>query len=113
MARTRTKIRKGSLQNHPQRKKSLELIEESGRALKPMLYEYQGSAVVHYYALRGNEFAFIAHCTDMTKIPEQQASAGITQLAQAMMSKYGRNAPKTLDPNKQSTNDGEVENTNG
>lgn len=103
----KAKVRRGTLQQHPQKQRSLKLLKESGDALRPAFYEYLGSAVVHYYALRGHEFAFIAHSTDMTKVAETQASAGISELSRHLMSRFGRNQLKSLDPAKQFTDDGE------
>lgn len=106
----KSRITRGTLQHHQNREKSLAHIVLSGEALRPLEYEYQGSAVVHFYAHRGNLFSFITHSTDMKKVPEQQASAGVVELSRALMSKYGRRPPETRNPELRAVDEGE---TNG
>lgn len=91
----KTKITRNDMRTHRFAEDAKRLIKQAGVALKPLEHEYQGSAVVHFYAYRDNLFAFIATTIGLDGISERQADAGFKELQRAMMGAYGRSPPAT------------------
>lgn len=87
-------VKRDNLSNHHLRKSTEQLLTTAGKALRPIGFDYLGSATVHYYVAESgmttNAFAFISQTAGMNEIPEQAADAGHKELKTTLMGIYGR-----------------------
>ena len=87
-------VKRDNLSNHHLRKSTEQLLITAGKAVRPIGFDYLGTACVHYYVAESgmttNAFAFIQHTVGMNEVPEQAADAGHKELKTTLMKIYGR-----------------------
>lgn len=73
-------------------------LKIAGFNLKPLGFEYQGSASVHYYRKFGSDdFTFIVQLIGFKDIEEGQADLGWKEMKKSLMKLFGREDKRRTD----------------
>lgn len=73
------------------------MLRQVGERLTPDGLQYVGSAVVHYYTRKlGPDGVTLVQVTDIARVPERLAVAGVQELGRELMARYGHRPPRKL-----------------
>lgn len=94
----RADIKREVFTDHPTQAQAEMNIKLAGNNLAPWGFEYEASAVIHYYKKPNtHDYIFIAQTIGFHHIPEGQADVGLKELRRSLMAAYGREEQRRKD----------------
>jgi len=94
----KAEIKRDVYEDHPAQGMARMQVKAAGVNICPLGFEYQGSAVIHFYKQNGTlTFVFGSQLVNIHNIPEAQVDVGLKELRRALMAVFGREDKRRKD----------------